>query len=143
MIGVILAVLRSLGAAFQPHRQLLLENLALRHQLLVLNRTAGKPKFRNADRLLWVFLCAVFTIVFSVNVVRLFTEFREFAAQADAMFQKCGVLLKFGAISERDALLVLHEHQNARNAAPLIPTRIWRKHGDHLREQWQRFRPLA
>ena len=59
MFGVFLAVLRSLAAAFQPRRQLLLENLALRHQLLVLNRTAGKPRFRNADRLLWVFLRAV------------------------------------------------------------------------------------
>ncbi len=37
MFGVILAVLRSLGAAFQPRRQLLLENLALRHQIMVLN----------------------------------------------------------------------------------------------------------
>ena len=61
MFGVILAVLRSLGAAFQPRRQLLLENLALRHQLLVLSRTAGKPKFRNADRLLRICLRAVWS----------------------------------------------------------------------------------
>jgi hypothetical protein len=59
MFGVIFAVLWSLGATFQPRRQLLLENLALRHQLLVLNRTAGKPKFRNTDRLLWICLRAV------------------------------------------------------------------------------------
>jgi hypothetical protein len=37
MFGVFLAVLQSLGAAFQSHRQLLLENLALRHQLMVLS----------------------------------------------------------------------------------------------------------
>jgi putative transposase len=61
MFGVIFAVLRSLGATFQPRRHLLLENLALRHQLLVLNRTAGKPKFRNADRLLWICLRAVWS----------------------------------------------------------------------------------
>ena len=61
MFGVFLAVLRSLAAAFQPRRQLLLENLALRHQLLVLNRTAGKPRFRNADRLLWIYLRAVWS----------------------------------------------------------------------------------
>ena len=61
MFGVILAVLRSLGATLQPRRQLLLENLALRHQLLVLNRTAGKPRFGNADRLLWVILRAVWS----------------------------------------------------------------------------------
>ena len=52
MFGVIVAVLRSLGAALQSHRQLLFENLALRHQLVVLNRNAGKPQFSNPDRLL-------------------------------------------------------------------------------------------
>jgi hypothetical protein len=59
MFGVILAVLWSLGANFHPRRQLLLENLALRHQLMVLNRNARKPRFRQPDRLLWVFLRAV------------------------------------------------------------------------------------
>ena len=61
MFGVILAVLRSLGAAFQPRRQLLLENLALRHQLVVLNRNAEKPQFSNPDRLLWICLRAVWS----------------------------------------------------------------------------------
>ena len=37
----------------------MLENLALRHQLLVLNRHAKKPKFRNADRVLWIILRAI------------------------------------------------------------------------------------
>jgi hypothetical protein len=55
MFGVILAVLQSLGAAFQTHRQLLLEILALRHQLKVLNRNTRKPRFSKPDRLLWVF----------------------------------------------------------------------------------------
>jgi hypothetical protein len=57
------------------------------------------------------------------------------------VFQKCGALLSGASISERDALLVLHQYQNARSAAPLIPTRIWRQHGDHLRVQWRRVRP--
>jgi transposase InsO family protein len=61
MFGVFLAVLQSLGAAFQSRRQLLLENLALRHQLVVLNRNAAKPKFRNPDRLLWICLRAVWS----------------------------------------------------------------------------------
>jgi hypothetical protein len=61
MFGVILAVLRSLRATFQPRRQLLLENLALRHQFLVLSRNGRKPRLRNLDRLLWVFLRAVWS----------------------------------------------------------------------------------
>lgn len=61
MFDVILAVLRSIGAAFQPRRQILLENLALRHQLLVLSRNAARPRFRNSDRLLWVLLRTVWS----------------------------------------------------------------------------------
>ncbi len=34
----------------------MLENLALRHQLAVLQRTAPRPRLRTADRLLWVLL---------------------------------------------------------------------------------------
>ena len=38
------------------HRQLALENLALRQQLAVYKRTVNRPKFRRSDRLLWVWL---------------------------------------------------------------------------------------
>lgn len=86
-------------------------------------------------------LCAVLTIVFSVNVVRLFTEFCELARKAEDVFGKCSALLERDSVTERDALLVLHEYQNARSAAPLIPTKIWLARGDHLRTEWRRFRP--
>ena len=59
--AVNVALLRTLAATFWPRCALLLKNLALRHQLLVLNRTAGKPRFRNADRLLWLCLRAVWS----------------------------------------------------------------------------------
>src|ERR1017187_4044376 len=61
MFGIILAVLRSLGAAIQSHGQLLLENLPLRHQLLLLNRAASNPNFRNPEWPLWVGLRAVWS----------------------------------------------------------------------------------
>jgi putative transposase len=54
MFEFLLLFLRCLFAGFQSHSGLVLENLALRHQLAVLNRQAGKPKLRSADRLLWV-----------------------------------------------------------------------------------------
>ena len=54
MLKVISALLRSLLSTFQSHSRLALENLALRHQLAVLQRQAPKPKLRPADRLLWV-----------------------------------------------------------------------------------------
>jgi putative transposase len=41
------------------HRQLALENLALRHQVGVYKRTLGRPRLRRADRLFWVGLTRV------------------------------------------------------------------------------------
>ena len=58
LFSIIFTVLRSLVGAFQARRQLVLENLALRHQLTVLKRSSGKPAFRRADRLLWGCFCA-------------------------------------------------------------------------------------
>ncbi|MGB5615528.1 MAG: hypothetical protein WBM78_01720 [Desulfobacterales bacterium] len=38
---------------------LVLENLALRHQIDVLERFGKRPQLMNADRLVWVFLSTV------------------------------------------------------------------------------------
>ena len=54
MLGFLLLFLRCLFSAFQSHSGLVLENLALRHQLAVLKRQACKPKLLSSDRLLWV-----------------------------------------------------------------------------------------
>ena len=54
MLDVIFALLRALLSGFRPQSRLMLENLALRHQLAVLKRQTHKPKLRSADRLLWV-----------------------------------------------------------------------------------------
>jgi hypothetical protein len=43
MLSLVFAVRRSLAAGFHARRHLALENLALRHQLLVLNRTVKVP----------------------------------------------------------------------------------------------------
>jgi transposase InsO family protein len=45
-----------LFCGFQSRRQLLLENLALRHQLTVLRRSVPKAKLQSADRFLWALL---------------------------------------------------------------------------------------
>ncbi len=41
----------------RPRRDLLLENLALRQQILVLQRTNPRQPFRDRDRAFWVLLC--------------------------------------------------------------------------------------
>jgi putative transposase len=46
-------------AAFKSRAALQLENVALRHQLGVLHRSAKRPKLTAPDRLLWSWLCAV------------------------------------------------------------------------------------
>jgi len=56
MFDVLLVLLRSLISGCQSRRLLLLENLALRHQLMVLKRQTRKPKLHPADRLLWLTL---------------------------------------------------------------------------------------
>jgi putative transposase len=56
MSDIILVLLRCLISGCQSRRLLLVENLALRHQLTVLRRQTRKPKLHQADRLLWLTL---------------------------------------------------------------------------------------
>src|SRR2546425_2195267 len=59
MITLLLHLLRLLPFLFGGHRQLALENLALRQQLVVYKRTVPRPRVRTTDRLLWVGLATV------------------------------------------------------------------------------------
>ena len=49
-------VLGALWSGLQSRRHLLLENLALRHQLTVLKGSAPRPILNRSDRLFWVLL---------------------------------------------------------------------------------------
>ena len=49
-------ILRTIISALRSHRALTLENLALRHQLAVLQRNAKRPRLTNRDRTLWIIL---------------------------------------------------------------------------------------
>ena len=53
MLIIVLTFLRSL---FRPRRDLVLENLALRQQILVIERQIKRPEFRDRDRAFWVVL---------------------------------------------------------------------------------------
>jgi putative transposase len=61
MISTLLDLLRLCPFLFGGHRQLALENLALRQQLAVYKRTATRPKLRRSDRLFGVCLSRVWT----------------------------------------------------------------------------------
>jgi hypothetical protein len=56
MITLLLHLFRLLPILCGGHRQLALENLALRHQLAVYKRTVSRPRLRRTDRLFWVWL---------------------------------------------------------------------------------------
>ena len=71
-LRVFLQVLRSAGnafpvlvavlsATFKSRAALHLENLALRHQLGVLQRSVKRPRLTSPDRLLWAWLCEIWT----------------------------------------------------------------------------------
>src|SRR4029450_1174732 len=56
MAGMITLMLTGLLRGVRTQRALVFENLALRHQLAVLQRTAPRPRLRRSDRLFWVLL---------------------------------------------------------------------------------------
>jgi putative transposase len=56
MISTLLHLLRLCPFLCGGHRQLALENLALRQQLTVYRRTVARPRLRRGDRLFWVAL---------------------------------------------------------------------------------------
>src|SRR5438309_12098781 len=59
MITLLLHLLRLFPFLFGGHRQLAVENLALRQQLAVYKRTTARPKLRPTDRLFWIWLAKV------------------------------------------------------------------------------------
>jgi hypothetical protein len=61
MISTLLHLLRLFPFLCGGHRQVALENLALRQQLAVYKRTASRPKLRTRDRLFWIWLSRVWT----------------------------------------------------------------------------------
>ena len=56
MLEIVSILAKTLQSALDCRQDLVLENLALRHQLAVLTRSGDRPRFRPADRLLWIAL---------------------------------------------------------------------------------------
>ena len=56
MPAVIYALLSAFGALFRSQLALRFENVALRHQLAVYQRTVKRPSIRAADRIFWSWL---------------------------------------------------------------------------------------
>jgi transposase InsO family protein len=56
MPPVVYAILSALGTLFRSQRSLRVENIALRHQLAIYERTVKRPRIRPEDRILWCWL---------------------------------------------------------------------------------------
>ncbi len=56
MLAIVTAILGALRALLRPRASLVLENLALRQQLAILNRKAARPRLRPVDRAFWAAL---------------------------------------------------------------------------------------
>jgi putative transposase len=52
-------LLRACISDLRSRRQPALENLALQHQIEILQRSAGRPRLRTADRAFWVLLSRI------------------------------------------------------------------------------------
>src|SRR5262245_12890430 len=59
MLDGFMAFISAFFSVFSRHRDLALENLALRQQLAVFKRRHPRPKLRPVDRLFWVWLSTV------------------------------------------------------------------------------------
>src|SRR5262249_61918306 len=55
-MSLVLALLGALRASLRTRSDLALENLALRHQLVLIRRRSKQPQFGRLDRLLWGWL---------------------------------------------------------------------------------------
>ena len=54
-------ILRCSLLALRTRQSLILENLALRHQIVVLQRSSKRPRLKNRDRLFWVLLSRIWS----------------------------------------------------------------------------------
>src|SRR5712692_10367832 len=59
MLELLIVIGRALALALRGHRELVLENLALRQQLTAVKRTTTRPQLQTRDRLFWIALARV------------------------------------------------------------------------------------
>jgi hypothetical protein len=95
MITTLVHLLRLFPFLCGGHRQLALENLALRQQLAVYKRTAKRPKLRCGERLFWVCLSRAWTRWRAAHVI----------VEADLLLPRSNYLVHNGSSLARTVLL--------------------------------------
>jgi putative transposase len=56
MLNLLLLAIRFFVLVFSGHKQVVLENVALRHQLAIFTRKRKRPQLRERDRVFWIAL---------------------------------------------------------------------------------------
>jgi hypothetical protein len=56
MLNALVIAIRSIILIFSGHKEIALENAALRQQMAVFKRDVKRPKLRDRDRLFWIAL---------------------------------------------------------------------------------------
>ena len=56
MINLLVPMVKMVLSIFKPRQELILENLTLRQQIMVLKRSAKRPRLTKSDRLFWIVL---------------------------------------------------------------------------------------
>jgi putative transposase len=59
MLKAVFSTLRFIMLILAGHKQIVLENVALRQQLAILKREQPRPKLHYRDRLFWIFLMKI------------------------------------------------------------------------------------
>ena len=69
MFNLLLLLPKFFATLFYDQQSLVLENLALRQQLSVLQRSVKRPQFTNSDRCFWILLSRFWSLWRSVNTL--------------------------------------------------------------------------
>lgn len=82
---------------------------------------------------------AVLSSVISLGLFKLIVGYYNFKSKADLIEQKATPLLKSENITEREAILLLHEYHLSRSSSPPIPSIVWRMKRKNLNELWDTY----
>ena len=83
-------------------------------------------------------LVTVVALLVAYGYLRLGFQYRSLSSQAEKANDRASQLLELKAVTELEAIRLLHEYQIARAIAPLIPDWLWRRKKTELNQLWER-----
>jgi hypothetical protein len=81
-------------------------------------------------------IAATLVFLISVGTIKSWRGYATFSSQADHAHSEAVRLLKESNPDPCETHRIVAEYQLARAGAPMIPTKIWKIHRDHLNKIW-------